>query len=288
MIKHKIVLIIAFSLFNTSFSQNKFFIVKDFKSSSGSINYLKPFQEDVNSFYNTGIKILESPFHFDSEDVILTGAILSATVVSFSLDHPVRNGVKDLHNAQLDRFTRLGEKFGSPRYSLALGGALYLTGYFSGSREVRKTGLMLVEGIFMNGLITEGLKIIIGRSRPHNNEGNYDIDFLQMESDNDDHSLPSGHTSTVFTVATILSDRIDNIFATIALYSAAGFTAFQRIYNDDHWISDTILGAALGTVIGLKVIKLNSENVNGSSDPGMTLLPLVSPNRYGVNLSLNF
>lgn len=271
-----------------SISQTKFFPQGSFKPEANSISYLNTFHQDVNSFYYTGIQILESPFHFDSRDFLMTGIILSATAISFSLDHPVREGVSKIHSGSVDQVGRLAEKFGNPRYGLALSGAIYLTGYFSENKEIRKTGLMLLEGIFMNGLITEGLKVMIGRSRPHNNEGNFDIDFMHMEADDNDHSLPSGHTSTVFTIATILSNRIGNPYITAVLYSAAGLTAFQRIQKDHHWISDTIFGAALGTVVGLKVIKLNSEINSSSEDLSLNIFPQIGTRSYSVNLSVNF
>lgn len=251
---------------------------------TGFTNNLK---DDANTFYNTALGIFNSPFQFDGNDFILTGIILGATAFSLTFDNPVRNSVERIQSPALNKFTRWGENFGNGRYVLALGGALYIGGHIIADKELRKTGLMLTEAIVLNGIVTTGLKVITGRSRPFRNNGNTDIDFFEMEFEDVENSLPSGHTSTAFAVATVLSERIDNIYASVALYSMAGLTAFQRIYADKHWLSDTILGAAIGTVIGLKVVKLNSEAADNSS-LNFNVAPVIISNGYGVGLVLNF
>jgi membrane-associated phospholipid phosphatase len=244
-------------------------------------------KNDVNSFYKTTTGIFNSPFQFGNDDFILTGIIIGATAFSLTFDNPVRNNVAKIQSPALDRVTRVGENFGSGKYVLGLSGALYIGGHIFADKEIRMTGLMLTEAIILNGIVTVGLKVITGRSRPFRNNGNTDIDFLEMEFEDIENSLPSGHTSTAFTVATVLSERIDNIYASVALYSLAGLTAFQRIYSDKHWLSDTVLGAALGTVIGLKVVKLNSE-ADDPSSLNLNVTPVVSSGGFGVGLVLNF
>ncbi|MEJ2495343.1 MAG: phosphatase PAP2 family protein, partial [Ignavibacteriaceae bacterium] len=124
------------------------------------------------------------------------------------------------------------------------------------------------------------------RSRPYGNDGNFDLDFFRVNDE--DNSFPSGHTSTAFTIATVLSQRIDNTYATIALYSFAGLTAVQRIYADKHWFSDVVLGAALGTAVGIKVVKLNSEYDDQESSVKMNVYPVVGNRGYGAGLMLSF
>jgi len=257
---------------------------------SSQTGFVYNLSSDVLSMYNVGVGFLESPLHFDTDDLILTGIIAGATTISFTLDNPVRYDLKKSHSPIFDKVTPLGENFGNAKYGTALSGLLYVGGHILQDDELRKTGLILAETIFLNGMVTQGLKIVMGRSRPYNNEGNLDIDFMEMEFNNDEYSLPSGHTSTAFAVATVLSERIDNIYASITLYSLAGLTSFQRIYADKHWLSDTILGAALGTVIALKVIKLNSEDENGNQTSGTSLnvMPVVNRTGYGVGVSLRF
>jgi membrane-associated phospholipid phosphatase len=275
----------SFVLFTTLHAQNETKPLPH-KINDGLILNLN---KDAISFYRTTTGFFESPFNFDSHDFILSGIIMSATALSFALDNPVRNSVNKIRSSSLDNLTGIGEKFGRAKYGAMLSSAFFLGGYIFNDNEQKETGLMVAEAIFLNGIVTEGLKILFGRSRPFSNEGNFDIDFLGMELDDEDNSLPSGHTSTAFAIATVLSERLNNTYASIALYSLAGLTAFQRIYDDRHWVSDTILGAALGTIVGLKVIQLNSEDESGNPDAvQMNFIPVVNNGIYGAGIILNF
>ena len=280
----KYIIVIITFLISGNFLQAQ--INFDINQNKTSHSIISNIGTDAVSFYKISIDFVQSPFHFDSHDFLMTGIITGVTALSFTLDNSVRKDVKTLHNSSMDNITNVGEKFGAGQYGLALSGAIYLGGQIVQDNELRKTGVMLAEALFLDGISTVLLKVVIGRSRPYTNEGNSDIDFFRITDD--DNSLPSGHTSVAFTIATVLSQRIDNTYASIALYSFAGLTAFQRIYADRHWFSDTVLGAALGTVVGLKVVKLNSENENQSSSVKMNVYPMFSRGSFGAGVVLSF
>jgi len=286
MSKYKLVIILIALPLNLSFAQNLFLQKGSDFPTSNKNPLISNLKEDFSSMYYVGKGFVSNTFHFDSRDLMTAGIIVGVTAISTSLDNPIRDAVKKSHSSTLDRITPLGDKIGNSTYATKFCGVVYLGGFILGEDELRKTGLMLTEALVLNGAVTQGLKMIMGRSRPYANEGNYDIDFLEMRFQEEDYSLPSGHTSTVFTMATVLSERIDNIYASVGLYSLAGLTVFQRIYADAHWFSDTFLGAAIGTVIGLEVVKLNSEYE--TSRTNLSVVPLVNPNGYGVSLTLNF
>jgi hypothetical protein len=283
------VICIFFSVFSAGQARYEGSPEPDYILSRSEAGFPEDIKNDLHSALNTSIGFLKSPLHFTTGDLILTGIIVGATSASIMIDQPIRASVKKIHSPQLDQVMPFGEDFGTVRYTTVLSGALYLGGFLIDDLELRKTGLILMETLFFNGLITQGLKIIVGRSRPYLNDGNMDIDFFTFEMDQEDFSMPSGHTSAAFSVATVLSERIGNIYASAALYSLAGLTAFQRIYRDQHWFSDTILAAALGTVIGLKIVKLNSEeseaNPKGAS---LNFVPVFSHNSMGVGISAAF
>ena len=103
---------------------------------------------DAVSFYKTSIDFVQSPFHFDSQDFIMTGIITGVTALSFTLDKSIRNDMKRTHSSSMDNITNVGEKFGAGPYALALSGALYLSGQIVQDRELRKTGVILAEALF--------------------------------------------------------------------------------------------------------------------------------------------
>ena len=91
-----------------------------------------------------------------------------------------------------------------------------------------------ISALVANGVTTIVLKELIGRERP-NGHGT--------------QSMPSGHTSHSFTVAAIAHELYGNTVGTIA-YLMAGLVAASRINDNKHYLSDVIVGAGLGTIIG--------------------------------------
>jgi PAP2 superfamily protein len=261
---------------------------KTFNSNYNNSSIFKNVKSDIVTFYDVGVNLFQSPFKFDNSDLFLTGTLLSITAAAMPFDDRIRMGALKNQNKTFDKISFATEKFGDPIYGTILSGVLYGSGLIIGDDYTRQTGQMLAEAMLFNGLISTGAKMMFNRSRPFTNEGSYELEFFEFESDFEETSLPSGHTSTAFTVATVLSQRIDNIYASIALYSMASLTALQRVYVDKHWFSDTILGAALGTVVGLKVVKLHEENSSPQSGFQYSIYPRVNSGNYGIGFALQF
>ena len=59
------------------------------------------------------------------------------------------------------------------------------------------------------------------------------------------NAFPSGHTAVAFTAAEIVRVEYGPWWG-LAAYSVGIATAFLRVYNDRHWITDTIAGAGIG------------------------------------------
>ena len=266
----------------SQFNNNSFY--NNFTNSS----IINNVQSDIVRFYDVGLHLFKSPLQFNKQDFYLTSAILGLTAVSLPFDEPIRKEALRNQSKPLDKISFITEKFGNPKYSAILSGALYGSGLLLDDKYIRETGQMLAEALLFNGLITTGAKMMFSRGRPFTNEGSYEIDLFEFESNFKETSLPSGHTSTAFTAATILSNRIDNMYVSIALYSMASLTALQRIYVDRHWFSDTILGAALGTVIGLKVIKLHKPHSSPKEGFQYNIYPYFQSGNIGVGLALQF
>jgi len=220
--------------------------------------------------------------------MILVGVVAAMTGAAFSVDSDVRHDVRKTRNKNLDEITYYGEKFGRPVYGSILSALLYTTGLVTANNDIKETGQMLLESMIVTGIFTKVLKVTMARGRPFTGDAYSDIDPFEFDFESSYNSFPSGHTSNAFTVATVLSQQIDNIYASVALYSMASLTAFQRIYSDVHWLSDTLLGAAIGTFVGLKIVKLHEKNHNDSGAFDMNIFPQITPRSYGVGFSIQF
>ena len=215
-----------------------------------------------------------------------TGAFVLATGLAFSLDPKIKEEVNNQRTPTLDNATGFGEKYGSISYAGIFAGGMYLTGKIVGNKSIATTGRMLTESVLYSGLAVSLLKYTVGRSRPYTDEGPVTMFTYSFQEAN--VSFPSGHTATAFAVSTVPANRIDNPFATVALYGLAGFTGYQRIYDNKHWFSDVFVGAAIGYFIGSSIVNSEenreSKNFWGSID----IMPSVSSNGLGLSLHMDF
>ena len=109
----------------------------------------------------------------------------------------------------------------------------------------------------------------------------------------DYNSFPSNHTALAFVSATFLhmEYKDQSIWYGIAGYSIATATGMLRMLNNEHWMSDVLVGAGIG-ILTTKVSYLlyplvknclgSRSKQKGASN--LTLVPYVSPNNYGIFL----
>jgi len=237
---------------------------------------------DINKSLKDGLDIIKAPVNFSGEDWTITGLIAGGTAFSMFLDNDIRDVVRRNQTGTMNNITKMGQYFGEVVPAVSLSAGIYAAGLIFNERSVSLTGRLLAESLLYSGTLNILLKFLFSRSRPYNNNGN--TDFGNYNFNNDYYSLPSGHTTVAFTVSTVLSERIDNTYITIGLYGLASLTAFQRMYSDNHWFSDTLLGAAIGTVIGRAVVKLNDSDPYVPGGPCVTIYPI----NGGYALGLNF
>lgn len=276
--------IFCINLFLTSilFCQSTFY--SNYTNTSKN-NFIDNLKNDINMIYTNNNIFWRDRFNSNGVSFAKAGLIIGATAFSLNFDKNIRRNILSTRSNELNNIMSVGEKMGRAEYYLYLSGALYFTGNVLNNDELRKTSLILTHALAVNGIFTLGLKAIFDRARPYENEGVGDINFMEMEF-NQNYSMPSGHSSTAFTVATVLSERIDNIFTSIFLYSCASLTAYQRMYSDVHWFSDTLLGAAIGILVGLEITSLYEDSKTNRLN--LELQPCLGSRSTGVNLRLTF
>lgn len=243
----------------------------------------------ISSDFNAGISdaghFITLPFNSTGEEWMKAAAAAGITAALFLADNPVRDLAEKNHTAFMDELTKAGSFYGNGVVPLVLSAGLYTSGLIADNSELRSTGRVLFESLAAAGIAVSVLKVVIGRSRPYMDNGN--TFFKPFNFKNDFNSLPSGHTIVAFTTSTVLAGKLKNIYASIGLYGLATLTVYQRIYSDNHWISDTFLGAALGYGIGRFFLSLN-ENADTDKKFNLSILPSVMNNGTAVNVVVRF
>ncbi len=161
-------------------------------------------------------------------------------------------------------------------------GAAYAYGLIGDNEGWADVGLHAGTALVTAELATYLVKIVAGRARPYQSPGDA-LDFeLFRGLDYDFQSFPSGHTSAAFAVASALTNEAgirtpgDQWWIGTLLYSAATLTGVARMYEHQHWASDVLAAAAIGTFAGWKVTQYTHSHGGNELDGiflGMTIRP---------------
>ncbi|MEK9150433.1 MAG: phosphatase PAP2 family protein, partial [Candidatus Desantisbacteria bacterium] len=139
-------------------------------------------------------------------------------------------------------------------YGLGAGiGAVYLYGLAARDIKLQETILLVIEASAINSISTIGLKYIFGRPRPYQTDYDRD-DFYPFSGLN---GFPSGHTSSAFTVAQVVSRQYPTRWVKIPAYTLAALLGFQRIYSASHGAGDVFASAMLGMWVGDTICNLD-------------------------------
>jgi membrane-associated phospholipid phosphatase len=181
-----------------------------------------------------------APVRWDAKDWLYFGGALAAIGAAHEYDGEVRR-----HFAIGDRAILNGQDKNSVRD--ALPAAVVVAGTWAFAKLVGDSAgqveayTMLEAGGF-SLVTTEALKFAAGRDRP--NETTRVDDWRQGGS-----SFPSLHASAAFAIGTVLAESGGDDYRWIRRvlgYGMASATAYVRLHDNVHWLSDTVAGAAIG------------------------------------------
>ncbi len=234
--------------------------------------------QDVKHAIRCGTAVVQAPLHFSNQQWLTTAGVLGITSAFFAVDKDIRKFSLEHRHRCFDRIFQIDEVYGKG-YTVLFTGGLYGLGLAFNKPDLRMTGLRATEALVFASMITGAGKIVIGRRRP--NAGESQLVFKPMRWNYRYQSLPSGHTTAAFAVSTVLANSLDNTGWKVFCYGAAGAVGAARIYHNRHWWSDVLLGAALGHVVALKVMSIDSAP---KADKKCRLTPFVSP--FGMGLAV--
>jgi membrane-associated phospholipid phosphatase len=161
--------------------------------------------------------------------------------VASALDRRVDNWTQDQRSPGSDRVARVFKYGGEPVLIFGVSGGILAAGVISGRPELTRRGGRVLASVVAAGLTTGALKEITGRFRPDTTTDPY---VFRPFTNHD--AFPSGHATMAFALATSLSAEIHRPWATALLYAGATGTAWSRLNDQKHWLSDVLAGATVG------------------------------------------
>lgn len=212
---------------------------------------------------------------FTGKDAILLGAFTAGTALVAPIDRQIAHRLQE-PATQENRFLETAATgfrlLGSPG-SLLAGAGLYIVGRVDGQRRVQSLGLHSVESILLADILGGGIKVLAGRQRPYVDINNpYDFQLGRGLREDKFRSFPSGHTINAFAFASTFTRETQfwwphaTWYIGTIFYGGATMVGLSRIYNNKHWASDVMGGAAIGTIIGLKVVRYTHSNPGNRID----------------------
>ncbi len=224
-------------------------------------------KSDFNHFFDVGKALFSAPAYWSKDDVLTLGVTTSIALLLSPVDDEVRTFVAQNHSSMADRIFSI-DRFYGHKYSFSLPAAIYLYGLAFGHEQVRSVGLNAMEAFLYAGMVTQAMKILIGRRRPENGDSQYF--FKPFQWNNDQYqSFPSGHSTLSFAISTVMAKSVDNIYWKTFWYVGSLMVCAARVYHDRHWVSDVFFGAVVGYSVASFVVdwKRGSEEKR----PGFSL-----------------
>jgi membrane-associated phospholipid phosphatase len=212
---------------------------------------------------------------FVGKDALLLGAFMLGTAVVAPIDMRVTNRLQDSATQAIRFLSKAATGFrllGDPG-SLVTGTGIYLIGRAGENRRVEALGLHSVESILVADILGGGIKMLAGRQRPFVDTKNpYNFQLWRGFSGDQYRSFPSGHTITAFAFASTVTRESQfwwphsAWYVGTVFYGGASLVGLSRIFNNQHWASDVVAGAALGTIVGLKVVRYTHSHPGNHID----------------------
>lgn len=231
-------------------------------------------QKDVSVLTKDASDFYTSPFRFSKSDWLLAGVSIGGSAALVGLDEPARRSVG--RQGQVENASavwNIPRVYGDAGIAGGAGVATYLIGVIADRKEWRTTGRMMVESMVLAGVPVVLLKFAVGRSRPYLEEGATTFSAFQFSGGR--QAFSSGHSAVAFALSTVLAERANNHWASVGFYAMATWTAYSRMHDDQHWLSDVVVGGGLGIAAGLFVIRRERErtSVGPATDGSLYLLP---------------
>lgn len=227
-----------------------------------------------------GAAAAESPYTLDlTKDLIIGSAALGAFFPGILIDpspgDPIaKSSINGLDRSFMFSYSKTQDSISTGgAYALLMLPALSVLGHLREPDVLLTYGVMYAEAFFLTWATKDLLKLAVSRNRPYTYQEGAGVYIPPGEEKDYFNSFPSGHTSFAFLGATFLTttflteypDSKWKIPVIAGSYTLAAGIAVMRITSGNHFITDVLAGAAIGSLYGWLVPRLHLSNKNRSN-----------------------
>ena len=240
--------------------------------------------------------IWTSPFHLKRVDARWLAPLGLSTTLMLATDrHTAGEMAEGGDNQTRLRVSRDISRGGDFYTTGGIAATFYLVGRTTKNARARETGLLSAEALINGGIVSTALKAISQRPRPR-------VDDASGEFFDRGNSFPSGHAISAWSLATIVAYEYGQHrpLVRFGAYGLATAVGLSRYTGRNHFLSDVLVGSAIGYGIGRYVYRahhdpsLDTDDGNKVQGTRSKLIPSTSPlfsrasRSYGLELAWNF
>lgn len=190
--------------------------------------------------------IWTSPFHLHKTDAKWLAPLGVSTMALIATDRRTSGELVE-HGDNLNRLriSKNISRLGSLYSTAGVAGVLYLTGRATHNDRLRETGLLGAEAIIDSSIVVNALKTASQRQRPPQDDSSGE--FFEGGS-----SFPSGHAISAWSLATVIAHEYGQHrpLVQVGAYGLAAVVSMSRYTGRNHFLSDVLVGSAMGYGIG--------------------------------------
>jgi membrane-associated phospholipid phosphatase len=222
--------------------------------------------------------LISKPAHMDASDWTNLGLASLAVGATATLDPRVRTWAQDHRSTSSDNFAKSIRPLGGWGAFATLG-ATWLAGEaWSRPSLVSTAEDGLEASIIAAGLVTPVVKETVGRERPSYGKGHASFSPFSGRA-----SFPSGDATLAFSVASVVATHASSVWLKGTAWGLAGLVGWERIHLDQHWASDVLAGALVGSAVGEWVV--HGHQSGSRMRVGWVVEPALGPGVVGLQLA---
>lgn len=221
-------------------------------------------------------KISHEPL-FTSTDAWIAAGFVAGTIAMYPADRYFARKLQTPHN-QENRFLKnaaSGFRFMGTPGSMIIGVSMYGVGRVAKVDRMADLGLHGTEALIIAQNMVGLVKGLAGRARPEvsiDDERSFVLARGFKKGNDSYRSFPSGHAAMGFAAASAVTSETSKWwphstwYIAPIMYGGATLIAASRMYNNKHWASDVVMGAAIGTFAGTKVVRYHHSHPGNKID----------------------